>query len=157
MTDVVYLTPQRMREMQEELERLKTHERKEIAEKIAEARSYGDLSENAEYEAAKNAQEVLESRIARLEQVMMRARVLETQNLPNDKIYILSNVTVYNHKLKKEQKYTLVSAEEADIEQGKLATTSPIGRALMGKTVGDIVTIDVPAGTFQLEVLEHTR
>ncbi len=157
MTDVVYLTPQRMKELAEELQRLKTHERKEIAEKIAEARSFGDLSENAEYDAAKQAQGVLESRIARLEKVMMRARVLNTQNLPNDKVYILSEVTVLNHTLGKEQKYTMVSAEEADIEQGKLATTSPIGRALMGRTVGDVVTIEVPAGTFKLEVLAHHR
>jgi transcription elongation factor GreA len=157
MSDVVYLTPQRMRELQEEVMQLKTEERKDIAEKIAEARSYGDLSENAEYDAAKNAQALLESRIARLEQIIGRARVLNTENLPNDKIYILSIVTVHNHTLDKQQEYTMVSAEEADIEQGKLATTSPIGRALMGKTVGDVITVEVPAGTFKFEVIEHRR
>jgi transcription elongation factor GreA len=157
MSDVIYLTRERLRELEDEIKLLKGEKRKEIAEKIAEARSYGDLSENAEYDAAKEAQGLLESRIRRLEQVMARARVIESGNLPNDKVYILSTVKVLNHTTGKTIDYLMVSAEEADIEQGKLAVSSPIGKALMGRTVGDVVEVKVPAGTMRLEVLEHSR
>ena len=157
MSDVIYLTKERMRELEEEISQLKNEKRKEIAEKIAEARSYGDLSENAEYDAAKEAQGLLEAKIRRLEQVMSRARIIESGNLPNDKVYILSTVKVLNHTTGKTIDYLMVSAEEADIEQGKLAVSSPIGKALMGRSVGDIVEVKVPAGTMRLEVLETGR
>jgi len=157
MSDVVYLTRERLNELQEEIRLLKTDKRKEIAQKIAEARSYGDLSENAEYDAAKQEQELLESRIYHLESVLGRARVLEVANLPNDKVYILSTVTVKNHGSGETREYTMVSAEEADVEQGKLATTSPIGKALMGKSVGDVVKATVPAGTITLEIVAIRR
>lgn len=157
MSDIVYLTRERMRELEEEIRFLKIEKRKEIAEKIAEARSYGDLSENSEYDAAKEAQGMLEARIYKLEQTMARARVIDGSNLPADKVYILSAVTVLNHATKAKMEYIMVSAEEADVEQRKLATTSPIGKALMGKQVGDVVTVTAPAGKITLEILEIRR
>ncbi len=152
MSDIVYLTQERMRELEEELKHLKIDKRKEIAEKIAEARSYGDLSENAEYDAAKEAQGMLEARIYKLEQTVSRARVIDGTNLPTDKVYILCIVSVLNHSNNTVIDYMMVSAEEADVEQRKLAVTSPIGKALMGKSVGDVVTVTVPAGTTTLEI-----
>lgn len=157
MSDIVYLTRERMRELEEEIRFLKIEKRKEIAEKIAEARSYGDLSENSEYDAAKEAQGLLESRIYKLEQTMARARVIDGSNLPADKVYILSTVTVLNHATKAKMEYIMVSAEEADVEQRKLAITSPIGKALMGKEVGDVVTVTAPAGKITLEILDIRR
>ena len=157
MSDVIYLTRERLLELEEEIRRLKTDERKDIAQKIAEARSYGDLSENAEYDAAKEAQGLLEARIYKLEQTMARARIIETGNLPNDKVYILSMVKVVNKATNRETEYTMVSAEEADIEQGKIAITSPIGKSLMGRQVGDVVHVTVPAGKITLEILEIRR
>jgi transcription elongation factor GreA len=157
MSDVIYLTRERLRELEEEIRLLKTDARKEIAQKIAEARSYGDLSENAEYDAAKEAQGLLEARIYKLEQTMARARIIEAGNLPNDKVYILSVVKVVNRTTNRETEYTMVSAEEADIEQGKIAVTSPIGKALMGRTVGVVVHVTVTAGKITLEILEIRR
>jgi transcription elongation factor GreA len=157
MSDVIYLTRERMRELEEEIRHLKSDARKEIAQKIAEARSYGDLSENAEYDAAKEAQGLLEAKIYKLEQTMARARIIEAENMPTDKVYILSVVTVLNHKTKKSTVYTMVSAEEADIEQNKLAVTSPIGKALMGKKVGDVVTVQAPAGMLTFEITDIGR
>jgi transcription elongation factor GreA len=157
MSDIVYLTQERMRELEEEIRFLKVEKRKEIIEKIAEARSYGDLSENAEYDAAKEAQGMLEARIYKLEQTMARARVIDGTNLPSDKVYILCIVTVLNHATKKKIEYTMVSGEEADIEQRKLSVSSPIGKALMGKQVGDVVTATVPAGKITLEILDIRR
>lgn len=157
MTDIVYLTRERMLELEEELRHLKIDKRREIAEKIAEARSYGDLSENAEYDAAKEAQGMLEARIYKLEQTVARARVIDSSNLPTDKVYIFCIVTVVNHNTKATIEYTMVSAEEADVEQRKLAVTSPIGKALLGRVVGETVTVTVPAGTITLEILNIRR
>lgn len=157
MSDIVYLTRERMLELEEEIRALKTNGRREVAERIAEARSYGDLSENAEYDAAKEAQGLLEARIYKLEQTISRARILETTNLPNDKIYILSRVKVRNVDTGAVAEYTMVSAEESDIETKKIATTSPIGKSLMGRKPGDVVTANVPAGTITLEILEIQR
>jgi len=157
MSDIVYLTRERMLELEAEVRELKTVRRREMAERIAEARSYGDLSENAEYDAAKEAQGHLEARIYKLEQTIAKARILEPGNIPNDKVYILSIVKVRNLSSRLETEYTLVSAEESDIELRKIATTSPIGKALMGRVVGDTVTATVPAGTITLEILEIRR
>ncbi len=157
MSDIVYLTRQRLVELEEEIRALKTDGRREVAERIAEARSYGDLSENAEYDAAKEAQGLLEARIYKLEETISRARVLDTTNLPNDKIYILSRVKVRNIDTGAEVEYTMVSAEESDIETRKIATTSPIGKSLMGRKPGDVVTAKVPAGEITLEILEIQR
>ena len=157
MSDIVYLTRERMQELEDEIRHLKIEKRKEIADKIAEARSYGDLSENAEYDAAKEAQALLESKIYKLEEIMGRARILDTSNIQTDKVYILTVVTVLNKKTKATIEYTMVSAEEADVEKRKLAVTSPIGKALMGKKVGDAVEVNVPAGKIELQILDIRR
>ena len=157
MAEHVYLTRERLREIETEIEDLKTNKRKEMAEMIAEARSHGDLSENAEYDAAKEAQGLLEARISRLEGIVARTRILDSKDLPNDKVYILSKVKVKNHTTGIETEYTLVSPEEADLEKRKLAITSPIGKALMGRTIGDTVEANAPAGAIKLEVLDIAR
>lgn len=157
MADHVYLTRERLREIEEEIEDLKINKRKEMAEMIAEARSHGDLSENAEYDAAKEAQGLLEARIHRLESIVARARIIDIKDLPDDKVYILTKVKVRNHTTGVEAEYRLVSPEEADLETRKLAVSSPIGRALMGKKVGDVVEATVPAGVMKLEILAIGR
>ncbi|MGB9853167.1 MAG: transcription elongation factor GreA [Candidatus Kapaibacteriota bacterium] len=157
MAEVVYLTEERFLELQKELIELKTKGRKEVAQKIAEARSHGDLSENAEYDSAKHQQELLEMRIAKLEETLSKAQVIRPEELPNDKIYILSKVKVKNLRTNKVFEYTLVSPEEADFERAKLSVTSPIGKALLGKKPGEIVEVVIPAGRTQFEILEINR
>ena len=157
MADHVYLTRERLREIEEEIEDLKINKRKEMAEMIAEARSHGDLSENAEYDAAKEAQGLLEAKIHRLESIVARARIIDIKDMPDDKVYILTKVKVRNHTTGVEAEYRLVSPEEADLETRKLAVSSPIGRALMGKKVGDVVEATVPAGVMKLEILAIGR
>jgi transcription elongation factor GreA len=154
---IVYLTREKFREIEAELRDLKVNGRSEIASKIAEARGHGDLSENAEYDAAKEAQQHLEFKIAKLEATLSRARIIDTKDLPNDKIYILSSVKLRDVKTKKMFQYTLVSPEEADFEKNKISVTSPIGKALMGKKVGEVLKINVPAGILNYEVLEISR
>lgn len=157
MSDVVYLTEERFLEIQSELIELKTKGRREVAQKIAEARSHGDLSENSEYDAAKHQQELLEMRIAKLEETVSKAQIIRASELPNDKIYILSRVKLKNYKTQHIVEYLLVSPEEADFEKGKISVTSPIGKALIGKKTGDIVEIVAPAGKTQFEILEINR
>lgn len=157
MADHVYLTRERLREIEDEVRFLKNDKRKEMAEMIAEARSHGDLSENAEYDAAKEAQGLLEAKINRLEGIIARARIIDSKDIPNDKVYILTRVNVKNHTTGAEGEYVLVSPEEADLERRKLAVTSPIGRALMGRKVGDVVEATVPAGKMKLEILSISR
>ena len=155
--NIVYLTRERLVALEEELRDLKVGGRKEIAQKIAEARGHGDLSENAEYEAAKEAQEHLEIRIAKLEQTLSRARIISGKDMPNDKAYILSTVTVRDVRTKKESKYMLVSPEESNFEENKISVTSPVGSALLGKTKGETVKIAVPAGTLEYKILDIER
>jgi len=154
---VVYLTRERLVELEQELRQLKIHERTEIAAKIAEARGHGDLSENAEYDAAKEAQQHLELRIAKLEQTLGRARIIDSKDLPNDKIYILSNVTLKDIKTKKVLTYKLVSPEEANFDENKISVTSPIGKGLIGKKVDDVVKITVPAGELSYQIIAISR
>ena len=154
---VVYLTRERLVELEQELRHLKVHERVEIAAKIAEARGHGDLSENAEYDAAKEAQQHLELKISKLELTLSRARILDSKDLPNDKIYILSNVTLKDVKTKKILKYKLVSTEEANFDENKISVTSPIGKGLIGKKVNDVVKISVPAGEFSYQIIDISR
>ena len=154
---IVYLTRERLVELEQELRQLKVHGRPDVASKIAEARGHGDLSENAEYDAAKEAQQHLELKIAKLEQTLSRARIIESKDLPNDKIYILSNVTLKDAKTKKILQYKLVSPEEADFDENKISVTSPIGKGLIGKKVGDVVKISVPAGVLTYEVMNISR
>jgi transcription elongation factor GreA len=151
--DAVYVTKEHLQSMQSELHELKTRGRKEIAQKIADARSHGDLSENADYDAAKHEQELLEIRIARLEGALSRVQVIDPKDFPDDKVYILSKVRLMNRKTNKEIEYQLVSPEEAYFEQNKLSVTSPLGKALLGTVVGDVVETKVPAGVIQYEVL----
>jgi transcription elongation factor GreA len=153
----VYLTRERMVELEHELRELKTNGRADIAQKIAEARGHGDLSENAEYEAAKEAQQHLEMRISKLEETLSRSRLIESSELPNDKVYILSVVTLKDLRTGEEIDYRLVSPEESDFDKNKISVTSPIGKSLMGKKPGDIVKIQVPAGTLEYKILSIRR
>jgi transcription elongation factor GreA len=154
---IVYLTRERIVELEAELRDLKINGRSEIAAKIGEARSHGDLSENAEYDAAKEAQQHLELRISKLEQTLARARIIKSEELPNDKIYILSKIKLQDIKTKEIVEYILVSPEEADFDRNKISVTSPLGRGLMGKTMGEKVKIPVPAGTLEYKILEISR
>lgn len=153
----IYLTRERVVELEKELHQLKFKGRSEMAQKISEARGYGDLSENAEYDAAKEAQQHLEMRISKLQETLSRARIIESSELPNDKVYILSLVKMKDMKTKEEIEYRLVAPEEADFEKNKISVTSPIGKSLMGKKVGDILKIKVPAGFLEYKILEINR
>lgn len=153
----VYLTRERLSEIEAELRELKTNGRKTIAAKIAEARGHGDLSENAEYDAAKEEQQHHELKIARLELTLSRAKIIQASDLPNDKIYILSRVKLKDLKSGELFTYLLVSPEESDFEANKISVTSPIGKALLGKKPGDAVEITVPVGKLRYEVLEISR
>jgi len=154
---IVYLTRERLVELEKELHELKINGRADMAQKIGEARSHGDLSENAEYDAAKEAQQHLELRIAKLEQTLSRARIIDSKELPNDKVYILSKVKLKDLTTKEIVNYILVSPEEADFEKNKISVTSPLGRGLMGKTEGEMVKIPVPAGLLEYKILEISR
>lgn len=153
----IYLTRERLKEYEDELHELTTKGRMEIAQKIAEARSHGDLKENGDYDAAKEAQGLMELRISKIQAILSRARTVNASDFPNDKVYILSKVKLKNKKNNAIIDYILVSEEEADFEKNKLAVNSPIGKALMGKSFGEIVNIRVPAGTIEYEILEISR
>jgi transcription elongation factor GreA len=153
LANFVYLTKERLIEIENQVKELKTNGRKEMANTIAEARSFGDLSENAEYDAAKDAQGLLELKISKLEDILSRAQVIDRSKFPKDEVHILSTVVVMNLNNQKEFKYTLVSPEEADFSQGKIALTSPVGQALMGKKLGEKVQAQVPAGVINFEIL----
>ena len=150
----VYLTRERLVELEKELRELKTNGRKEIAQKIAEARSHGDLSENAEYDAAKEEQGLFELRISKLEDTVSRARIIDANQFDNDKVHILSTVSILNLKNKKKIEYMLVSPEEADFQAGKISVTSPVGQGLMGAKVGEKVKVKAPAGMLEFEILD---
>ncbi|MFA8343968.1 MAG: transcription elongation factor GreA [Rhodothermaceae bacterium] len=154
MASFVYLTRERLKELEDELKELKTNGRKEMAQIIAEARSYGDLSENAEYDAAKEKQGLLELKISKLEELLARVQVVDTSSMPNDEIHILSKVQVKNLNNQKVFNYIMVSPEEANLQQGKIAITSPVGASLMGKKKGETVQAKVPAGIIKFEILE---
>lgn len=153
-TNTAYFTKEGLEKLKKELDELKTKGRVEMARQIAEAREKGDLSENAEYDAAKEAQGHLELRISKLEETLSNARLLDDSAVDTSRVQVLSTVTVMNKKLKKEQKFTLVSENEADVKTGRISVTSPIGKGLLGKSVGDIVVISVPSGTMEMEVLD---
>ena len=157
LAESVYLTRERLVEIEQELRELKTNGRKAVAQKIAEARGHGDLSENAEYDAAKEEQQHLELKISRLERTLARATIIEAKDLPNDKIYILSRVKIEDLKTKEECEYLLVSPEESDFEANKISVTSPIGKALLGRAKGDTVEIKVPAGILNYRILDVSR
>jgi len=150
----VYLTKERIVEIEKELKEMKTTGRKEMAEKIAEARSHGDLSENAEYDAAKEEQGLFELKIAKMEDILSRARVIDASQFEEGKVHILSKVKIKNLKNNKIFNYLLVSPEEADFQEGKISITSPVGKGLMHTTVGEKIKINAPAGLLEYEILE---
>ncbi len=149
----VYLTQDRLIELERDLNHMKTAGRKEIAQKIADARAHGDLSENAEYDAAKEEQGLFEMRIAKLESMLSRAQIIDVSSLPHDIVHILATVKIRNLKTNNEFTYMLVSPEEADSSLGKISITSPIGSALMGKKAGEKVAVKAPAGIIDFELL----
>ena len=157
MSTVSYYTEEGLKKLKEELEHLKFVERPNISQQIAEARDKGDLSENAEYDAAKEAQGMLEMKIAKLEEMYAGARVIDESQLATDKVLALSIVKIKNLKTNAEMTFTLVAETEADIKSGKISINSPIGTGLLGKKVGDIAEIKVPAGLVKFEILDISR
>ncbi len=153
----VYLSKAKIQELEAELKDLKTRGRKEIAQKIADARSHGDLRENADYDAAKEEQAHLERRIAYLEDILSRARTIDPKEFEPGVAALLTRVRVRNVKNGYEMEYVLVSPEESDINQNKISVTSPVGKALMGKREGETVKVKVPAGWLELEILSVER
>ena len=154
---VNYLSKEGYDKIKEEHRDLVTRGRKDIARQINEARSHGDLSENAEYDAAKEAQGKMETRIAELEKIIASSRVLDDKNIDSSKVFVLSTVTILNKKSQKEMVYKLVSRDEADFNAGKISVDSPIGKALMGRSKGEAVKVKVPAGVLKLEILNIQR
>ncbi|PVW15388.1 transcription elongation factor GreA [Marixanthomonas spongiae] len=157
MSKVSYYTAEGLKKLREELNQLKDVERPKASQAIAEARDKGDLSENAEYDAAKEAQGMLEMRISKLEEVLANARVIDESQLDTSKVLVHSNVKIKNKGNKAEMQYKLVAQSEADLKNGKISVDSPIGKGLLGKKVGDVAEIQVPNGTVQFEILEITR
>jgi len=147
-----YLTQEGYNKLKAELDELKTNGRKEVARQIAEAREKGDLSENAEYDAAKDAQGMLELRINELEKTLANARILDSSQLDDSKVTVLSYVTIKNVKTGKKITYQLVSETEADLKAKKISVSSPMGKGLLGKEVGDIATVETPRGNIEFEI-----
>ncbi len=152
MSGLNYVTKETLEQMKDELNQLKTSGRAEIARQIAEAREKGDLKENAEYDAAKEAQGLHEAKIAQLEATIVTARVIEAKDVDTSKVSILSKVKLTNLGTKKTVEYQIVSEQEADLKAGKISVTSPIGKGLLGKKEGDIAEISVPSGMLKLKV-----
>lgn len=151
--EIIYLTADGMKKLKEELYHMRSVERPAISAAIAEARDKGDLSENAEYDAAREAQGMLEMRIAQMEHTLSKARIIDESKIDTSKVQILSRVKLLNHNVNKEVEYTIVSENEANLREGKLAIGTPIAKALLGRKVGDTVEVSVPAGTLKLEIL----
>jgi len=157
MTKISYYTAEGLKKLKEELEYLKAVERPKASQAIAEARDKGDLSENAEYDAAKEAQGLLEMKISKTEELVANARIIDESQLDNSKVLVLSKVKIKNISNKMELAYTLVAESEADLKSGKISVTSPIGKGLLGKSIGEIAEINVPNGKLQFEILEISR
>ncbi|NNE01603.1 MAG: transcription elongation factor GreA [Eudoraea sp.] len=157
MSNVSYYTAEGLKKLKEELNHLRDVERPLSSQAIAEARDKGDLSENAEYDAAKEAQGLLELKIAKLEETVSNARLIDESQLDTSKVLVLSTVKLKNQQNGMEMTYTLVAESEADLKAGKISVTSPIGKGLLGKKVGEIAEINVPNGTLKFDILEITR
>lgn len=157
MSNVSYYTEEGLKKLREELDQLKNIERPKASQAIAEARDKGDLSENAEYDAAKEAQGLLEMRISKLEETLANARLIDESQLDTSKVLVLSTVKIKNQANGMQMKYTLVAESEADLKTGKISVSSPIGKGLLGKKVGQVAEIKVPNGTLKFEILEITR
>jgi len=157
MAKINYYTPEGLQSLKDQLNELKTVQRPAISQQIGEARDKGDLSENAEYDAAKEAQGILEMKISKLEEVISNARLIDDSNIDNSKVYILSNVKIKNIANGMEIDYTLVAENEADLKARKISVESPIGKGLLGKSKGDIADIITPSGTMRFEIVEISR
>lgn len=157
MSDVTYYTPEGFQRLKDELHEMKTVQRPFITEQIAEARDKGDLSENAEYDAAKEAQGMLEAKIAQLDNVFANARVIDESQIDNSKAFILSTVTIKNVKSGAQMSYTLVAPNEADLASKRISVESPIGKGLLGTALGEIVQIQTPNGPLAFEVIDISR
>lgn len=157
MSTVSYYTAEGLKKLKEELDHLKNIERPKASQAIAEARDKGDLSENAEYDAAKEAQGLLEMKISKTEELYANARLIDESQLDTSKALVLSHVKIKNQTNGMELSYQLVAESEADLKQNKISVTSPIGKGLLGKTVGEIAEIQVPNGILKFEVLEISR
>ncbi|HET8736122.1 MAG TPA: transcription elongation factor GreA [Pricia sp.] len=157
MGNVSYYTKEGLKKLRDELNHLKDVERPKASEAIADARDKGDLSENAEYDAAKEAQGLLEMKISRMEETLSNARLIDESQLDTSKVLILSTVKLKNKGNGTEMKYTLVAESEADLKSGKISVNSPIGKGLLGKKVGETAEINVPNGTLKFDILEITR
>ncbi|MDP1745203.1 MAG: transcription elongation factor GreA [Bacteroidota bacterium] len=157
MSHLSYFTEEGLKRLKDELHQLKTHERSYISKQIAEARDKGDLSENAEYDAAKEAQGLLELKISKLEEIMAGARLIDESTLDSSKALILSKVKIKNVANGAIMTYTLVAENEADLKANKISVDSPIGKGLLGKKVGEIADITVPSGTIKFELVEISR
>ncbi len=154
MAEIIYLTAEGYQKLKDELDHMRSVERPAASAAIAEARDKGDLSENAEYDAAREAQGLLEMRIAQLEQTLTNARVIDETKIDKSKVQILSKVTLLNHNNNREVTYTIVSENEANIREGKLAIGTPIAKAILGKKKGEVVEVTVPAGTIKFEIVD---
>ncbi len=157
MSNVAYYTKEGLQKLKDELNQLRDVERPKASQAIADARDKGDLSENAEYDAAKEAQGLLEMKIAKLEELLSNARVIDESQLDTSKVLVLSTVKLRNQQNGMEVSYTLVAESEADLKSGKISVTSPIGKGLLGKKVGETAEIQVPNGTLAFDILEITR
>ena len=157
MSNVSYYTEEGLRKLREELNVLKDIERPKASQAIAEARDKGDLSENAEYDAAKEAQGMLELQISKLEKILSNARIINESQLDVSKVLVLSTVEVKNVETEQKMKYTLVAQTEADLRTGKISVDSPIGKGLLGKCVGEVANISVPNGSIKLEIISISR
>lgn len=156
MATIAYYTEEGLKKLKDELHQLRTVERKMIIKAIADARDKGDLSENAEYDAAKNDQGLLEIKISKMEEIVANARIVDTSKLDITKVSILTTVKIKNLNNNMEMKYTIVAENEADLKAGKISIDSPIGKGLVGKGVGDKVDVTVPAGVIPFQIMEIT-
>jgi len=152
MSDINYFTKESLQHLKKELQKLKTVDRPAASKAIAEAREKGDLKENAEYDAAKEAQGLLEAKIKKLEGELASARIIEEENIDTSKVSVLTKVTVTNLNTKKQVTYHLVSEKEADLKSGKISVTSPIGKGLLGKKIGETAEVTAPAGIIKFKV-----
>ena len=157
MSKVNYYTPEGLKKLKDELNHLRDVERPKASQDIADARDKGDLSENAEYDAAKEAQGLLELKISKMEETLSNARLIDESQLDTSKVLVLSTVKLKNQTNGMEMKYTLVAESEADLKTGKISVNSPIGKGLLGKKVGETAEIKVPNGTLKFDILEISR
>ena len=157
MSKVSYYTAEGLKKLRDEIDQLKSIERPKASQAIADARDKGDLSENAEYDAAKEAQGLLEMKIAKMDEILANARLIDESQLDVSKVLVLSKVKLRNQGNGMEMTYTLVAESEADLKSGKISVTSPIGKGLLGKSLGEIAEINVPNGVLKFEVLEISR